>query len=225
MILRAPGRPAWLIAAAAALAGVWLIGSGVWGAAFRDPGDEPAVSQGEHVAIVLLSAGARRERPGGAWVPTRDAFYRIEKTADVYRACKHDERTCAVIVSGGDPDGHGISDAQLYQPWLVGSGVDPRDITLETQSANTRQNARYVSRILHGMPHDSVTLVTSAYHMRRAQLNFEGLGIRTHAAAAFSDSATVSLVPRRKNFLVAYHVVHETLGIAQYWVIHWIGVF
>ncbi|MEZ2355014.1 YdcF family protein [Caballeronia sp. RCC_10] len=224
MMLRGYRRLPWL-AAAALLAVLWLIGSGIWDAAPSGGDEDPLRVQQERVVIVLLSAGADRASMDRPWTPTRDAFFRIQKTADVYHACARGGRYCTVIVSGGDPDRQGISDAQLYRPWLISLGVDSRDVELETRSANTHENARYVSLILRDMRCDRVILVTSAYHMRRARLNFQGFGVSTQPAPAYADSAVASLIPRRRNFLVACHRLHEAMGIAQYWVFRWVGIY
>jgi uncharacterized SAM-binding protein YcdF (DUF218 family) len=214
----------WIIAGGIVI-GVWLAGSGVWNIGQRAGQPDPLPAMGARTAIVLLSAGTDPAGSGSALVPTSSAMYRIEKTVDVYDACKHGQHSCTVIVSGGDPDRQGAADAEIYRPVLLSRGVAPRDLVLESYSRNTYENAKFTSPLLKEGQFDSVVLVTSAYHMRRAQLNFDRFGIHTIAAPAHADSARPSLVPLRRNFAVAFHALHELAGIAQFWVYRWIGIF
>lgn len=75
--------------------------------------------------------------------------------------------------------------------WLVERGVLPQRIVVEDRSQNTRENARFTIPVLADLDVRAVTLVTEAFHMRRARMLFsmvmrqQGLGdVRLTAVAA-----------------------------------------
>ena len=59
---------------------------------------------------------------------------------------------------------------------LVGLGVDPQRITLETRSRNTDENARFTAALIHPQSDQTWWVVTSAYHMPRAMGLFRKAG-------------------------------------------------
>ncbi|MFL9922567.1 YdcF family protein [Paraburkholderia fungorum] len=200
---------------------LWVIGSGVWSIASGPTTAYKAPVFGERNAIVLLSAGAERSGPHSPFLPTYEAISRIQKAAAAYMICKEGRRVCIVIVSGGDPDNHGIADAVVYQSQLKSLGVSAVDLVLEKNSRTTYENAKYVEPLLRGGHYDSVVLVTSSYHMRRATFAFNRLGIDVMPDAAWSNAAVLSLLPRTSNFRVAWRGLHEIAGIVQLRAYNW----
>lgn len=201
----------------------WVIGSGVWSilSGPRTTYDEPAF--GQRNAIVLLSAGAEHNGPHSPLVPTYDAIFRIRKAAADYIVCKEAHHVCMVIVSGGDPNDHGIADADVYVSPLTALGVSAADVILEKRSRTTYENAKYVKPLLQKGRYDCVVLITSSYHMRRADLTFNRLGIEVRPDAAYADAAVLSLLPRRINYRVAWRALHEFAGIVQLRIYNWAG--
>ena len=76
-----------------------------------------------------------------------------------------------LVVSGGDVQGHGITEAQVMYNWLEANGADMTRIILEPEATDTRTNIRYSSLLIKGMKreHDTVLILTSEYHQTRAQ--------------------------------------------------------
>ncbi len=58
----------------------------------------------------------------------------------------------------------------------VSLGIDPARITIEDQSRNTDENARFVRDLLRPAPGQTWVLVTSAYHMPRSVGLFRAAG-------------------------------------------------
>jgi uncharacterized SAM-binding protein YcdF (DUF218 family) len=86
-----------------------------------------------------------------------------------------------VLVTGGAREGE-VPEASLIRDILVTMGI-PRDkIVLETRNRVTRDNGRFIPETLAGMGVESVLLVTSAFHMRRAMLVFEPLELTIYPA-------------------------------------------
>ena len=73
----------------------------------------------------------------------------------------------------------------MYQR-AVNSGVPKNAIVMEESSETTKQNATEVKKIIDLRKINDVILVTSGYHMRRAQLEFssqfQDVKIRSHPA-------------------------------------------
>lgn len=102
----------------------------------------------------------------------RSGSDRLLQTIDLYKK----DIIKKIIISGGS--GHLIyrdrTEASFIKKYLTGIGIDGSDIYVENTSKNTFENARFTARLLEkNNIHDSVLLVTSALHMRRAAACFE----------------------------------------------------
>ena len=77
-----------------------------------------------------------------------------------------------ILVSGGQVYSDSGAEAEIAARILKSLGVPEDKILTETRSVNTSQNARYSAAILREKDFKKPVLVTSAFHMRRAMLNF-----------------------------------------------------
>ena len=77
-----------------------------------------------------------------------------------------------IIFSGAAADKEGPSNAEVMRQQAINSGVPTSATLIEERSETTRQNAEQVLGKLERREIDSVILVTSGYHMRRAGLEF-----------------------------------------------------
>ena len=175
-------------------------------------------------AIILLGGGTVYDHDN-VLVPPRDVLVRIKVSADNYAACKRTAATCHVIVSGGNPQRHEATEADTYLPYLLRQRVPRADIILEDRSRTTYENARNVSAILAQSHYDSLILVTSAYHMRRALLDFACFGVAPQPLVSSARHARRGVLPRYINLLNAEIALHELLGIAQFHLYRAIGWF
>lgn len=82
-----------------------------------------------------------------------------------------------ILLSGGQVYSDTGAEAKIASRVLKSLGVDEKDIIVETRSINTTQNARFSVDILHEKNLHKPILVTSAFHMKRAVLNFEQQGM------------------------------------------------
>ena len=92
-----------------------------------------------------------------------------------------------VIVSGGQGDDEGISEAEAMAVWLRAHGIDDSRILLEDRSESTRENLENSFAIIRsrgGDPADGVAIVTSEYHLYRAREIAAALGARPIGVAA-----------------------------------------
>ncbi len=125
-------------------------------------------------AIVLLGGDAFPASPPQPIIqPGQRAFY----AAALYRQGKAPR----ILVSGGSipwqAGGDPTTPAEQMESVLTLLGVPPEVITLETESRNTAENARYSAAVLERWGVRRVILVTSALHMPRAKALFEAEGV------------------------------------------------
>lgn len=77
-----------------------------------------------------------------------------------------------LIFSGAAADKTGPSNAEVMKEQAIKSGVPLAAISIEDLSATTAQNAQNTSTLVSAMGLKRVILVTSAYHQRRASIEF-----------------------------------------------------
>ena len=82
-----------------------------------------------------------------------------------------------ILLSGGQVFSDTGSEAEIARRVLRSLGVPDEMIYTETQSRTTRQNAQYTTQILRREGFVHPILVTSAFHLPRAVLNFEKEGV------------------------------------------------
>jgi uncharacterized SAM-binding protein YcdF (DUF218 family) len=178
-------------------------------------------------AIILLGNGTERVADAGSPVPAVEvgplAYGRLVKALELYRACRLKNTRCTVVVTGGDPQHHGASEATVYGARLQQLGVEPTDILVEGRSLNTWQNAQYTATLLGAHPPDQVFLVTSGIHLRRSLLYFGHFGVRGQPVRADFISALRSPIPLSYNFLVADLAIHEYVGVWRYFIYERMG--
>lgn len=114
---------------------------------------------------------------GGKMCGTADAIVAVsggDTTARTAEAIKLYQNGWAskLIFSGAAEDKTGPSNAAAMGQQAQDAGVSPDAIILEDQSETTQQNAEKTQTIFQENNIKSVILVTSAYHERRASLEF-----------------------------------------------------
>jgi len=117
-----------------------------------EPGIEETCQKAD--AIVVVSGG--------------DTGARTREAIDLY---KHNWAS-KLIFSGAAYDKTGPSNAEAMRREARSLGVPDEDILTEELSETTKQNAEKTQNILENNEISSVILVTSAYHQRRANLEF-----------------------------------------------------
>lgn len=189
-----------------------------------DPSQTLPQAFGARTTIVVLGGGTRLN-DDGVLVPRRDVYARLATAASLYRRCREAGGVCRVIVSGGNPEHHAATEADTYAPYLLRAGVASRDLLLENTSLTTWQNARNVTRLLRAQPADTLLLVTSAYHMPRALLDFRRFGADPAPIVSGVRRPQNGWLPRLVNLQSAQTALHELIGIAQFHVYRMIGWF
>ncbi|MDE1184610.1 YdcF family protein [Paraburkholderia sp.] len=216
------------LAIAAALL-FWLIGAGWlsapllhWAQDNRTNGE--ATHFAARTAIVVLGGGTEYDDDDHL-IPKHDALTRVKVAATTYADCRKTGATCTVILSGGNPQHHEAAEADVYLPYLLERGVPRTDAIVENRSLTTYENARYVAGIVNHNGYDALIVITSAYHMPRALLDFHRFAMSPQPLISNTRHVRVGFLPRIDNWISAETALHELIGIAQFHVYRAIGRF
>lgn len=163
----------------------------------------------QKVALVVLTGGMRsydqslppRERLSAA------STQRVLTASRLWR----EQGFGLVILTGAPPP-----ETEAMLDLLTALGLPPGRVVRETRSLNTRENATYSAEILRQSGVETVVLVTSATHLRRAVKDFAAAGVTVIPAAADLVGRTRTSVD---SFLPSAHALshtqvclHEILG-------------
>lgn len=124
--------------------------------------------------IVLLGGGATMDTPNldSHGHLSGYAANRLLTAAQLYHKYQ-----LPIIVSGGKVLETTGTEAEISRMLLLGLGVPDGNIIVENQSLNTTQNAEYSKKLLDTYGFSRPILVTSAFHMPRAVIQFHKVGV------------------------------------------------
>ncbi|MGV9670728.1 YdcF family protein [Gordonia sp. NPDC003504] len=162
--------------------------AGVTDAAAIVPSTEPTATSG-NPAIVILGFGLS---PQGTMAPElikRLAAGKLQAQADP---------TAPIVVTGGKPQ-NGVTEAAAMRTWLVDNGIDASRIVTEDRSVSTMSNAQNSATILAARGINSVVLVTSPNHIRRAAADFAAAGLSVTGAVTTPTDLTKYATPLSKD--------------------------
>jgi len=120
--------------------------------------------------IVMLGGGATLDTPNvdGFGHLSGFAANRLLTCAQLYN-----KLNLPVLVSGGKVLETTGSEADIAKVILMGLGVPGEKIIIENKSLNTTENAKFTKELIGKYGFVQPILVTSAFHMERAVLQFE----------------------------------------------------
>ena len=171
-------------------------------------------------AIIVLDAGVRppnRLRSEPEMGP--DTLYRCLHVAKLYRQGP----AIPVLVSGGkvDPEAPGPPAAEVMRDFLIQLGIPASDLTAETASRTTYENAVECRKWLAARGLRTVVLVTDAVDARRAGACFRKQGVEaipspSHYRATQLDYTLFDWLPSPSAARNMQRVFHEWVGILWY---------
>jgi uncharacterized SAM-binding protein YcdF (DUF218 family) len=176
---------------------------------------EPAIAWAPRNVIVLLGGGTvvAGDEP---LQPSYFADGRVLRAAQLYVACKAAGKECRMLVSGGDSQEHGEPESVVYGRALERLGIPSADLSYETRSMSTWENAQFSRPLLAEYAPQHMVLVTSGIHLRRSLLYFEHFGITPQPVAGDWVNARREVIPDSWNVLLTDAALHEYLGILRY---------
>lgn len=124
--------------------------------------------------IIMLGGGAMPDSPDvdGTGALCASPANRLLTTVRLQR-----ELGVPILLSGGQVYEDTGAEAKIARRILLSLGVPDDMIFAETRSINTTQNAKFSAEILREQGFTHPILVTSAFHMKRAVLNFKKQGV------------------------------------------------
>ena len=167
-------------------------------------------------AIVVLGGGRNRsayERPGGEDVSS-PTLARIRYAAVLYRATR-----LPLMTTGGKPTGGKLAEAVLMAEVLEQEFKVPV-LLVESQSLNTTQTAVFSRPLLSAARVDRILLVTDAFHMRRARMEFRNAGLQVIPAPmgfrGLESGDPKNYLPTARGLMLSSEALREWLGIAVF---------
>lgn len=177
------------------------------------PLPERSISQSNPEAIVVLGGGLKQS--GSKVVLKTGTLLRLRYAANLAR-----HTGLPLLVSGGGRlEKFDFSEAELMADCLRNDyGVHAR--WLEDESRNTAENAFNSSKMLREQGIRRVMLVTQAYHMPRALVQFEKQGLMvlpapTDFIASDEEWDVFSFIPSAEALNNSFLLAHEWFGL--YW--------
>lgn len=164
--------------------------------------------------IVVLGGGRFIQAPEyGRDVSSRVEFYRLRYAAYLYRHTR-----LPILVTGGTDVGDPVSEAMCMADALTRDFNIHPTLWIEGRSQNTFENALFSACILKREHVQTIYLVTSATHIRRAQFYFAQQGI--HVVPAATGFITLSetpgllkFLPRSDSLQDSFACLHEYVGL------------
>ena len=112
--------------------------------------------------------------------------------------------------------------------YLLTLGIPDKDIWIENDSRNTRENALFTKQLIdrNGIEEGQFLLITSARHMRRSLACFKKVGISAQSYSVDRDAGTdrrftpdFLLIPNAGTLWKWESVFHEWIGLLTYKII------
>ena len=170
----------------------------------------PTMEQiGRTQAIVILGGGTYRNAPefGGEDTVSDWTLIRVRYGARLARTSG-----LPIAVAGGIPPSGRTPEADTMREVLQ-TDYSLTTRWLETKSRDTNENAALLAPQLRQAGIREITLVTHAWHMRRAQAAFEREGLSVLPAPTRFTSIYRGIIPRAESLRNSSLALHEWLGL------------
>jgi len=151
-------------------------------------------------AIVVLGAGLDGS------TPSKTLLDRLS-CAEAYLEANPD---AVCVVTGAQGENEDLSEAEAMYQWLTAQGIDKSRILKEEQAADTYENIAYSEALLNsaGISTDTIGILTSEYHVYRAELCAKELGLNACGIPAETSNPVYRVnYFIREAFAVWYYVL------------------
>ena len=201
----------WLWLASTAIFADWLMGT------LEDPYRPKALSVSPEADAILVLGGATRGDTHLSSVG--DMNQQADRLLHAVRLFQAGKAPVIVLSGGARPGAR--PEAQLMQEILQVMGIPEEVIVTEEASRDTYENALYSRTVLSRGAIDRILLVTSAYHMRRAEAVFEAQGFEVVPSPTdYQRLVAPPLIPRwlptADDLDRSTRAIHEYVGYFAY---------
>jgi uncharacterized SAM-binding protein YcdF (DUF218 family) len=181
-----------------------------------------------HDIGVILTGGVTNDNK----LPKENIFLgnssdRVGQAIELYK----NKKISKILISGGSIDVFAKTpknEADDIAKYLIISGVPSDKIFMETHSKNTKENAVNSSKILKKQfVNQSVLLITSGYHLKRAVGCFQKVGIKVtpYGSSYFSHDRQIIpsyFFPKEEYLAYSHLLFREMMGYFVYNLMGWI---
>jgi len=171
-------------------------------------------------AVVLLGGLVDQE----ATAETGRAAYNdaVERLIVAHELLRDGKARVVIVSAATNPSFPDSGEAVVIGRQLEGWGIAKDRIIIEDRALNTRENALYSQQIAQARGFSNVLIVTSAFHMARAEACFAAVGMKVdtlavdYRAHAHSGSGLNDWVPRVDGLADMSGTLHEIFGRIVY---------
>ncbi len=128
--------------------------------------------------LIVLGAGVNGSTPSLS----------LRNRLDAALAFLEENPASVAVVTGGQGSGEDLTEAECMRLWLTERGIAPERIISEPRAENTRENLEFSFALIReregGSVPEPVAVVSSEYHLLRAKMQAEKLGVDCAGVAA-----------------------------------------
>lgn len=135
----------------------------------------------------------------------------VDRLTMAFQVLARDEARNAILVGSSVRDG--VGEAASMRELLVSWGIAPERLIVDDRSQNTRDNATISKAIAEERGFRSLLLITSAFHMPRAEGCFRAVGLAVDTLPVdYLASPRHGILPRAHHLRTSEIVIRELAG-------------
>jgi len=171
-------------------------------------------------AVVLLGGFVDEEVTAATGRPAYNDS--VERLIVTHQLLREGKARVVIVSAGTNPSFPASGEAAVIGRQLEDWGIASDRILLEDRAKNTRENALYSQEIARARGLSRVLIVTSAFHMTRAEACFAAVGMKVdtlavdYRAHASSGGGLADWVPRVDGLSDMSGTLHEVFGRLVY---------
>lgn len=168
----------------------------VWMGIVMSEGTKPKANGKNDYAVVL---GAK-VHPSG--IPSLALKYRLDAAVDYLNEYPH----VKIILSGGQGPDEPMSEADFMYTYLTEAGINEERLIREGSSTSTYENLLYSKELMPAME-GAITIISSDFHLARAQFIAEQLELEVDVIAARTPKAVEKKLRFRERFALLKTII------------------
>ena len=152
--------------------------------------------------LIVLGAGVRGDTPSLS----------LQNRLDAALGYLQEHPGCTAIVSGGQGEDENVSEARAMYDFLTSGGIAPERVLMEDKSTSTMENLSFSLEVIRSLGVEpasaEMAVLSSEYHLYRAQYLARGMGVELHGVAAHTSNPV----------LMVNYFIREAFAVMYTWV-------